>query len=197
VAGIPAELIFVLVVVVFSVLDGVGRKKKAKREGAPGPVPGPQRRSVQNPETVATPPSEPANSEGMIPGDVWEEILGLARGTAPEPERVEEPVQAQVEESSWTAYLTEGQTPERTPDFQAPELESLVPRREGVRSMPDRSRAPSVPAQPSGEKGAWGKRAEAKRSLMRHYLFGDGSVAELRKAIILKEVLGPPVSMKE
>jgi hypothetical protein len=28
-------------------------------------------------------------------------------------------------------------------------------------------------------------------------LFGDGSVEELRKAIILKEVLGPPLSLRE
>ena len=51
-AGIPPELIFVLIFIAFSVLEGIGRKKKAERKGAPGTVPGPQRRSVQNQETV-------------------------------------------------------------------------------------------------------------------------------------------------
>jgi hypothetical protein len=196
VAGIPPELIFVLVFVAFSVLDGIGRKKKAERKGAPGTVPGPQRRSVQNRETVATIPPEPASSEEIIPGDVWEEILGLARGTSSEPDRVDEPVDEPVEEpeeeTSWTAFRTEGQTP----DSHAPELKSLAPRPERVQSMPDRGRAPSVHARPSGKEGARAKGAERKESSVRQSLLGDGSTAELRKAFILKEVLGPPVSLK-
>jgi len=90
VAGIPGELVFVLIFVAISVLEGVGRKKKAERKGLPGTVPGPQRRSAQNRESAApqaeagvaeasvqpmpTPASEPATSEGVIPKDVWEEI---------------------------------------------------------------------------------------------------------------------------
>jgi len=204
VAAIPPELIFVLVFVAFSVLDGIGRKKKAERKGAPGTVPGPQLRSVQNRETVATISPEPSSSEEIIPGDVWEEILGLARGSSPEPDKIDEPVEEPVDEpveepedeSSWTAYLTEGQTPEQTPDIRAQELESLAPRPQRVQPMPDQGRAPSVHALPSGTAGAWGKGAERRQSSVRQSLLGDGSTAELRKAFILKEVLGPPVSLK-
>ena len=34
-------------------------------------------------------------------------------------------------------------------------------------------------------------------SPVRRELFGDGSPAELRKAIVLREVLGPPVGLRE
>jgi hypothetical protein len=35
------------------------------------------------------------------------------------------------------------------------------------------------------------------RKSVRAGLFGDGSARELRKAMVLKEVLGPPVALKE
>ena len=235
-AGIPPELIFVLVVVVFSVLDGVGRKKKAEREGAPGPVPGPQRRSAQDREAVArggaadradtsqpsqpVPTPEPTTSEGIIPEDVWAEILGLARGTPPKPEpmRGEEPAEEPVEESSWSSGGREHQVSGEIPDFEALSMESLKARPEGLHAEPDRSGGRSVPsrkvreaasatealrvsaltakapgrvgqARPESVRGRGGK--------VRRELFGTGSTDELRKAIILQEVLGLPVGMKE
>ena len=212
-AGIPGDLVFVLIFVAISVLEGVGRKKKAAQKGLPGTVPGPQRRSAQKRESAApqveagvaeasvqsmpTQAPEPAASEGLIPKDVWEEILGLARGTAPEPRRVEEPVEEAVEEaveeSSWTAYQREDRTSEVIPDFEAQSLESLEPMPEVVRPVAVGSRAPSVPSKSDVLPTSEGRRVVSVRGK----LLGHGSVAELRRAIILKEVLDPPVSMRE
>ncbi|MGW8268648.1 MAG: hypothetical protein ACWGSQ_19945, partial [Longimicrobiales bacterium] len=101
--GIPVEVIFVLVFVAFSILEGVGRRRKTQQRGAPGkpPVPRPGPRPQREPAEAAgargpdrTPPVKAdragqEDSEGLIPKDVWEEILGLARGTAPTPRKVE------------------------------------------------------------------------------------------------------------
>jgi hypothetical protein len=58
----------------------------------------------------------------------------------------------------------------------------------------------AVPASiASGDVGTAGGVEESAppRRESRSPLFGDGSVEELRKAVILKEVLGPPVSLRD
>jgi hypothetical protein len=215
VEGIPKELIFVLIFIVFSVLEGMGRKKKAQRQGGAGMVPPSRPRSDQRegetgsvPETVvasvaapsADSTTEPDASEGVIPEDVWSEILELARGTppptpAPEPKPPEEP----VEESSWDRGIREAQLVEERPETQVTSLESLEARTDVAQVMPDRDRvSPSsekIPAQRVAVPLLGKARSSGSSALQE--LFGDGSVKELQKAIILQEVLGPPVGMKE
>jgi hypothetical protein len=185
--GIPGELIFVLIFIGFSILEGVGRRRKAqqKKGGAPERPSAPRQRVPQRPHRDRVEPTAgtvdadrpPApvrdgkleGSEGLIPQDVWDEILGLARGSKPEPRRPAE-------------------RPEPHP--------------------PTPARPSSTDLQASGAKAvaaAKGKRhsvvAEVGMSpaggFRARNLFLEGTSEDLRKAIILTEVLGSPVSMRE
>lgn len=228
--GIPIELIFVLIFIAFSVLEAVGRKKGAGRKGGPGqsPDPGAGKRPGREagsrrgdaPGPPRLPEREgargPRSSEGLVPEDVWEEILGLARGTPTKAKRMD---RADTAPGGDDLPSHEGESLEEIPPFEARSLESLEARPEPDRSIPDRARSrgrerklelPPVPgskvrglpavaateigtgegvAAPSGRKPRGGR--------VRQEIFGDGSLKELRKAVILKEVLGKPVGMKE
>lgn len=201
--GIPTELIFVLIFIVFSVLEGVGRKKKAQRKGLPGTVPGPQRRSSRNREVVTREPevsrAEPAEvsppvpteetggSEDLIPSQVWEEILGLARGTRPEPEKAETPAEEAAPEPVEPKVLHPA--PDRSRPADLPSPRRGEPRT--VTAVPSAAQRRPVPALVEPESPG------PRRSDVMHRLFGSGSKEDLRKAIILREVLGPPVGMRE
>lgn len=102
------QLIFVGIILLFSILEAVARKKKEGAEGG-GDVPAPPPPRVPEPRRPARAPApgpvaydqDPtfdeevtsaegsrrreatASSEGLIPGDVWEEIAALARGGVP------------------------------------------------------------------------------------------------------------------
>lgn len=233
--GIPAELIFVLIFIVFSILEAVGRKKGAQRKGGPGQSPGP--RSRQQDRGPAIPRAEeagastqassrngeksPQSSEGLVPEDVWEEILGLARGTKPESPNAgsrSEP-DARRDKAGRGLPSSRPETLEEIPPFEARSLESLEPRSEPDRDLPDpaghrrRGRQVEIPPVPGSKvKGlpsvaateigtGPGVAARPKRKprggKVRREIFGDGSLKELRKAVILKEVLGKPVGMKD
>lgn len=105
------QLIFVGIIVLFTILEAVARKKKAgggEAEELPPPPPTPHRRETQappgrlpgapGPRSYDDDPSydeRPAgaggargegdspSSEGLIPAEVWEEIAALARGEVP------------------------------------------------------------------------------------------------------------------
>lgn len=190
-SGIPPELLFVLIFVAFSVLEGVGRKKKADRERVAPPP------EVARADSSASAP-KPASggSEGLIPEDVWAEILGLAKGTTPKPDP--EPVKEPIAESSWDRGRREDETLEVLPEFEARSLEPLEARPDVVRAdwsrVPASSsgkaqKKPSAPAVVTSRPKGGGR---ARRAI-----FGGGSSKELQKAVILQEVLGPPVGMKE
>jgi len=229
-AAIPTEVIFVLIFIAFSVLEGVGRKRKTQQKGAPGkpPVPRPAPRPRREPAeaggvrgTDRTPPVRAdrggqEGSEKLIPKDVWEEILGLARGTPPAPRKVDpEP------DPSRPRPRREDETLEEIPPFEARTLEPVDFEDERPVSRPERMPVPA--GRDRGEGSATRKRsglqrsgaeavAAAKarmpgpvepsekrtaRSGIRADLLGDGSTEDLRKAVILTEVLGPPLGMRE
>jgi hypothetical protein len=214
--GIPPELIFVLIFIVFSVLEGVGRKAKQqakKREGAGRiPAPPPDRSPKEPPRETAQKGSD--GSEGLIPSEVWEEILGLARGSAPSPKPQPAP-DSESEARSLEdlrarpipeAYRRGDETLEEIPEFEARSLEPLEPRPEPDRRVPDRSRKPAAAvekarsrARDTGVAPPLAVSSSPRRSTghPRTDLFGDGSPEELRKAIILREVLGPPLGTRE
>jgi hypothetical protein len=96
-------LLFIGIIVLFSIIDAVAKKGRAGKGGeeelpfppGPGPEAPPRRASptASGPrvpsydddpsfdDAVATDPARPPrSSEGMIPADVWEEIQNLARG---------------------------------------------------------------------------------------------------------------------
>ncbi len=211
-------LVFWVILFAVVVLQGIGRKKRKpgqpgqKPPGLPATRPTPpqarERATASSPPTQA--PSRPSQdegddepSEGMIPQDVWAEILGLARGdpqrAEPDPPPEAVPIPGSREER-----------PREEPSRQERQVASVAPREEPVRvssrEFPSSHGANAVlhqskpgdyesrlavsrpPARDSGEVETVGIRAE---------LFGSGSAGDLRKAIILSEVLGPPHALKE
>lgn len=226
---------FILVFIAIAVIQGIGqkRRKDAKQKNQPMGAPPrpstrpPQRASqqpAQQPDTrpradpeVRPSPSgtaEAGGSEGLIPSDIWQEILGLARGTTQTPGPGTAPPGSaegpQERPRSLEASPGDG---DPTPGGRSPEPP--------VRELQIRPRSPETIRQPSpaalkrqeaaaaslalpatassagatrtpasGERGREGRDARAQ-------LFGEGSVEELRKAIILKEVLGPPLALRD
>lgn len=247
-AAIPPEIIFVLLFIAFSVLEGMGRRRKARERKAPGapPGPSPEEPGTRQEERPAPPPAEatasrrevpgrrepparrevPAGgrpeaqrprgqgSEGMIPKEIWEEILGLARGEPPRPKPPEPGPEARP------VPATEAETLEEIPPFEARSLEPLHVEREGPgkrpREAPIRRGAPpsrDLAARRGGTPQAKGKEAlpvardgvpgskerqrrRPRRGGLREDLLGDGAPEDLRKAIILTEVLGPPLALR-
>ena len=147
-------------------------------------------------------------SEGLIPADVWEEIQALARGGKPAPRPAPPPQPAEA--------------PTRAParaQAKAP-VREVRPPTPPMSTVPRRERAPAVPEVDAGvapehfvhathakygkpvqdrltgfdeEHRARGLSPEA--AALRRVLRGGG--APLRQAILLQEILGPPVSLKD
>lgn len=226
-------MVFVLIFIAISVMDGIGRKRKAKQKGAPGKAPGPRpKRPVrsppervesrppatvsQRPEPAASPKKENEGSEGLIPKEIWDEILGLARGAPEGPGQVEPetpPVAPTPEQGSrsWAEGSAAGARRMERPEADTgrrPGRRDLVPAGRGAgEGLPTRrdpspgsvsTTGESVPAKavavPSRSGSA--EKSEKARNVRRD-LFGTGSSEELRRAIILREVLGPPVGLRE
>lgn len=217
-------LIFILVFIAFSILEGIGRKRKAqeRKGGAEGTSPTPPVGAGRAPEAPArkTAGGEGGSSEGLIPKDVWEEILGLARG-APPPSSKPEPGPV-PDPSSAPRPPREAETLEEIPPFEARSLEPLYVEHERVSQrsrdveVATGTRAPEALTSrdrrgAGGGKGrgaavlemgqAPGPMAAHRRRIggrrLRKELFGRGSPEELRKAVVLSEVLGPPVAMRD
>lgn len=228
--GIPGELIFVLIFIGFSILEGVGRRRKAQQQkgGAPERPPAPRQKVPQRPRPdrveptartagPSSPPTQgrdgkPEGSEGLIPQDVWDEILGLARGSRPEPSSPEPRTPTRrADEGDGALHTEEARSlePVNVEDerpVSRPERAVVLAGTEGAALPP--ARRSSTDLQTAGAQAV----AAAKRK--RHPvsaeggvspgggfrasdLFPEGTSEELRKAIILTEVLGPPVGMRE
>ena len=213
-------LIFWLIVFAIAILQGIGQKRKqsgkggegGRKAGRPSPA-GSGDRETDSVEDLSTRSGSPAtrsvpttaqregrgeeSSEGMLPAEVWEEIMGLARG--------EDRKDAEEEPSPVSSY-EEGAEPAASP-VPAPDPEpapSPEPRtlrrteigggtREGESVESRRREAAPVPA-PVAVIPRPGR--PLRGSSVRRDLFGSGSPEELRKAIVLREVLGPPVAYR-
>jgi hypothetical protein len=227
--GIPGEVIFVLLFIGLSIMEGLGRRRKAQQQkGAPGKPPAPRPRTpapdqletrelgAGTPDTRMSGPRSPAGkeagSEGLIPAEVWDEILGLARGGGPEPRRW--PPQT---ESNASSGIEDG-GPEDIHTAEARSLEPVHLEDEREVSRPERVPvlAGSTPpahrstaarrasgaravAAAKGEQATPGDQARirSRGPVKGKGLFGAGTPEELRKAIVLREVLGPPVGLRE
>jgi hypothetical protein len=240
-AAIPTEVIFVLIFLAFSILEGVGRKRKAQErkergEGAPlppsreprapGQTPSADRSTASPREGAGRVPvatgrgaagADAGTSEGMIPKDVWEEILGLARGT---PSSSGKPDPG-PDQSGAPQPRREDETLEEIPPFEARSLEPLYVEHDRVTQ---RSRdmvttgtsGPESLASKGPRGGGRGKgrgtaalgmsqasapaathRRRIGGSRLREDLFGEGAPEDLRRAVVLREVLGPPVAIRD
>jgi hypothetical protein len=145
----------------------------------------------------------------MVPKEIWEEILGLARGEPPKP-RTAEPG------PSPSPPRPEAETLEEIPPFEARSLEPLEverdrppSREQGRAARPGSGYSKALsPREPSSPQRADALVASARRAplsdrtggrgrRLKGDLLGDGSPEDLRKAIILTEVLGLPLALRD
>jgi len=200
-------LFFWLIIIAVAVLQGIGKKKRKagqlgqKPLGSPGPrtdSPGEEEPiTASSPPTMASPrpgqdPAGKSPSEGLVPADVWAEILGLARGETPRAEP-EAPVPVPVEEApvEWAKEerpREEGRPPPVVRSFPTSHGADAVLHQTEPEDYESRLAVSRTPVPGWEQEEGRGVRAG---------LFGSGSPRELRKAIILKEVLGPPLSLRE
>lgn len=218
------ELVFFAIIILFTILESIAKRKKqreAEDEGGdegeswtPAPVerqPKPKverRPRVERGSSSSTDRGVPQRgggseerSETMIPADLWEEIAGLASGQTPR--RRPEP------EAELEGMNTE----------EARSLEPLEVERIGADIRPVRvyrgSRVPSSadahpvhrshlgygtdPSEraPSAEDWRPAERGNRNAKRVRAMLRGSEGTDALKQAVILREVLGPPVSMKD
>jgi hypothetical protein len=172
----------------------------------PSQLPSTQPRPEPEDLPVPSGAAEAGGSEGLIPSDVWQEILGLARGTTQTPESRPAPTDAgrghqeqpsTIEATHGVEYFSpESPSPEppvrdRQPRPRSREIirqpsPAALKRKEAAASSAGATRTPALGER--GREGHLGARAQ---------LFGSGSVEELRKAIILQEVLGPPLALRD
>lgn len=212
------QLVFIAVLILFSILDAVAKKKRQQQmeeaeEGAPegareeaewAPLPGADPHRDGRPGASLPPYAgsyrgqggdAPSTAEGMVPADIWEEIGALARG-----EPVPEPEPASDVPSE----------PPRTPGpGERPELPARIPttspiRREQVgryevgshpvhASHADYGTDPSQRAPSMAPRsGAPGRRAREVRAAL-----VEGGPEAARRAVILQEVLGKPLAYRD
>jgi hypothetical protein len=227
-------LFVLLLFIAFSVLEGVGRKRKSQQKGpsgeaaarrptdssssGPAPIPsrspsrpGDSRRpgaSTRGGVATAQMPAgagrggQGRGSEGLVPKEIWEEILGLARGEPPRPTTAEPG-------PSPRPPRPEAETLEEIPPFEARSLEPLEvdrdrpPPSEQGREQDRPAQSGSgyskalTPREPSSPQRAGTLAASGGGRKLKGDLLGDGSPEDLRKAIILTEVLGPPMALRE
>ena len=187
------------------------------RSGSPTRVPLPERTGryerspIPAPPPVRGRPGDEESAEGMLPRDLWEELEGMVRGPAPLPQEVP---RAPVPEAprSRVPEVPEPALEERRGSMEARReqghgLESR--RRDGGRSTPapravvgsdEARRSRHTPAAVMAEASApaistpqeGGRGRDAFRTV-----FGGPGRANLRRAVLLREVLGPPLALRE
>jgi len=196
-------LFFWLIIAAVAVLQGIGQKKKKAGQKPMGPA-RPRRAPPSRPDQTPAPSGpvevstlpgndEAGSSETMIPTDVWAEILGLARG---QPQQDEAETPAPVPTSYSSGEERDPENPREEKDRRPVPVPRTFPVSHGA-SVPLHDSSPAdfesrlhvaESAQPRGEAGADGVRAS---------LFGKGTQKELRRAVILKEVLSPPLALRD
>lgn len=193
------QLIFIAVIVLVSILESQARRRKKKAEagstrgpeagGASDELPtydsGPSYDQLEVDEAARR--GRAASSEGMIPADIWEEIVGLAQASkarrrAPEVSRKPEPVPPPA---TTTPARRRKLAPKRTEPHRALHLTHA----EYGTDPSARSRSEQDGLDPLARQLA------ADASSIRRQLRSHGAHA-LRQAVILHEVLGPPAATR-
>lgn len=233
------QLIFIGIIALFTILEGIARSKKKRDAEAQLPLPeGTEWEPVREelPDRVSTPDrhrvgeaddpvepytsvldrpreerpdrgtarSDPTSSEGLIPADIWEEITALARGQGlptptpspppqprlpvppPRPVRTEAP---RLERPA-PVVRTHRPPPVTRPDRAPTSGEHSVHKTHPKYGRPMQERLTRMDVAADHE-----VRANQDVVAVRGLLSGGRSL--LRQAVILREVLGPPVSKRE
>ncbi len=183
------EGLFILIVFVVMIVQSVAAQKKkqrqeAERQRAQGQSGLPEMEEPADADREAWDSStgETDSSEDLIPHEIWGEIAELAGGRrsaepAPEPAPTPEPPAA------WESRLPTRPTPAVPEESPAPDRSRKLAAQLGEDATP----APGL--QLEGAEGEGTGRLE--------WLFGGKDPEALRKAILLREVLGPPLALRE
>ena len=211
------ELIFFAVIVLFSILEAVAKRRKQREDGGdegetwvPAPVerqprPKPERRPrVERGSSSSTDRGMPERgagreerSETMIPADLWEEIAGLASGQTPRhrPEpRDMDTEEARSLEPLEVERIEDDIRPVRS--YTGARVPTKVDAHPVHRSHVGYGTDPSKRA-PSEQDWRPAVRGNRNAKRVRAMLRGSEGTDALKQAVILREVLGPPVSMKD
>lgn len=187
------QLIFVAAIVVFTIIDAMSRRRKAKQRKASPPLPEEWEDAAWEAQSERD-PSTPS-SETMLPRDFLEELAALASGrTAQPPARTtDRPTKApkipEVPEFAGSPIGSRG--PDRLrPRSSAPTVHEVHLAHAGYGTDPS-SRVASAqdgldPLTVALSRDA----ATIHRQLQSH------SAHELRRAIVLQDVLGPPAALR-
>lgn len=200
------QFLFIAIFVIVSMMDGAARKrrKEAQRLGHIPEASGVQEADDDLGEVAQS-------SEGMVPEDLWKEIAALARGetTAPARGRPATPDPGPIrdrspEEDGWTATRQElplnrvpgMDTGERVRRSVERPVRLDAPAPTGTLLPAERPHEPVLHAsEPSTDPTKAPRRARVSRSLLagvRH-----GAKQSLRDAIVVAEVLSPPIALRD
>ena len=211
----PIQLLVVAAFVIISMMDAAARRrrKEAQRLGNLPTAEG-------FPEAADDLDEVSESSEGPVLQDVWQEIAALARGEVPASQReeLETPDRSAMDDppsglEAWTAPEQDVEAKTRSADLQAgylhpdqaasheehaherhaevaspPRPEELQPEELPHEFVPHPREQPSKPQQEP-------RPARPGRSLLEGVR--RGAKSSLREAIILAEVLSPPVTLRE
>ncbi len=208
------QLLVVAVFVIISMMDGAARRrrKQAQRLGLlPQPDESFDADEADEADEAGDADDDPrraiASSEGLVPADLWEEIAALARGETP----VEQPAPPQAPASvgvAMEAYAGQDDlAPTEAPSGdlqggylhpdQAATHQELSHVARSARAIPEEQPhefAPHRAGPPSGQKKA-PRRARRPGSLLEGVR--QGAKESLRDAIVLAEVLSPPIALRD
>lgn len=211
------ELIFFAVIILFSILESIARKKKAGQQvpvpGEPESVdwdedegsilgdrfpdqtedfgaPGGELSEYMRP-SGGTSEGEGRSSESMIPAEIWEEISGLTGGRGagvPTRPSPRRPTRPR-EQPTEPAVRVATSSRERGPA----RPEHRVHLAHALYGTDPSSRPPSE----QDTLDPFARSLSADAAQVRNVLSGRGGAHALRQAIILHEVLGPPPSLRD
>lgn len=215
------QILVIAFFVIISMMDGVARKKRQQQQGEADPS---LERPDADPDSGRLFGAEPeTTSEGLVPQELWEEIAALARGepspstrrvpSTSGPEMDRESRSSEREEETWLdprhQHVESHDHVEWAPDdelpYQTGSAQDLEPGRSltiatpGVEARaPERAyaeRAVFVPEAHSSDEPVATPRAEGKGAGVRRILMG--SRESIRQAVILSEVLAPPLALRD
>lgn len=209
------QFLVVAVFVIISMMDGAARKRRKQAESL-GQLPTPDG-VPDTADELRQADESSGESEGMVPQDLWKEIAALARGEVPasrqeqpahgDPSSADDP-DSQLE--AWTALDQDVSAKTSLADLQAgykhPD-QALIhrehaqvaspaqtvpeePPHEFVRHLPERLSEAQTELRPTQK-----LQAKKPRGVLSEVRLGTRS--SLRDAIIVAEVLGPPVTLRD
>lgn len=183
------ELIFFAVIIIFTIIESISKARKRRAEGGEEldeGVPGFERAT-----------REEESSAGMIPADIWEEIAGIAQGRREEEKK---PVELAPAPAPRPAPTTQRHTPAPKPRYEPKPPVTRLPTHRGPHPVQQvRPEFGMDPSERTPSRLDWRPEVRDNRNAerVRAMLSGSEGTDALKQAVILREVLGPPLAMRD